>query len=136
MGNNRARHLYSAQKSTALLRNIPFQLTFEEWYDWWLNNGIDKDQVFGRQTKNTLCMCRYNDQGPYSLSNIYCDTMANNSSDARKFNPKKGKIPTKRCHTPLGDFDSCISAANALNISASCLDYRLKSKFKIDYYYL
>lgn len=133
---NRAKSLYSAHKNTSLKRNIPFQLTFDEWYNWWLSNGVDKQISLGRQHRNTLCMCRYNDTGPYSLSNIYCDTMANNSSDARRFNPKKGIVPTRSCHTPLGDFSSCVSAAKAHNISPQCLDYRLKSKSKSEYYYL
>jgi len=68
------RDMYSAQKSSAGYRNIPWKITFEDWLEWW---GIDI-HLRGNGAGG-LCMCRYGDIGPYSLDNIYKDTIKNNS---------------------------------------------------------
>lgn len=74
--------IYSAflkQRRSAKLRNIKWELTFEEWTKWW---GVDIK--FRGRYKNSLCMCRYNDAGPYSLGNIYKGSMSHNVAFARK----------------------------------------------------
>ena len=85
-----ARRRYYSQRARAKTRNIEFDITFEDWYEWWLSKGVDKDIPPGPLTRDTLCMCRYNDCGPYALSNIYCDTMSNNSSRPGSLNPMYG----------------------------------------------
>ena len=112
---SRAQTAYRVQQTKSMQRDIDFKLSFTEWYDWWLNNGIDKNQT-QPNTGNTLCMCRFNDRGAYELGNIYLATRAQNSSDARFFNPihrqKNRKAKTaKRVHTPAGVFDDAWQAA-------------------------
>jgi len=117
-------------------RNIEFNLTFQEWYDWWKSNGIDKNI----DSTHNLCMCRYDDVGPYSLDNIYFATRAKNTSDARKNKPRsqKGELnpmfgrrgelnPNSRpVKTPFGDFASLNQAAKHLKISSVGLSGRIK----------
>lgn len=75
---------YNAQKQTAKRRGIAFDLTFEEWWDiwepFWHMRGRDKD---------SLVMCRVNDQGSYSKTNVYIDTVSANSSLAATLKPKQ-----------------------------------------------
>tara|TARA_R110000737_G_C14495981_1_gene471077 strand:- start:256 stop:837 length:582 start_codon:yes stop_codon:yes gene_type:complete len=80
---------YYAQKSAAVnQRGIDFYLTYEQWITWW-----GDDIVHRGKGKDKLCMCRYNDIGPYALWNIYKDTGSNNVRDAQRGRPssKKGK---------------------------------------------
>jgi len=96
----RARRKYSLHKAQAKYRGIPFLLSFEEWYDWWLQNGVDKqlDTSYKKGDPNRLCMCRFKDQGAYELANIYLATHHQNLLDAGReggIHRLKGK-PRKR----------------------------------------
>ena len=91
MSLTKARQRYSAQRSSAKRRNIMFNISFEDWYNWWLNHGVDKNISNGPLSKNTLCMCRKGDQGAYDLTNIYCDTVSNNSNRPGSNNPMFGR---------------------------------------------
>jgi hypothetical protein len=117
----------------ALNRNIPFLLTFEEWYDWWLLNGVDRN-IPRPNNGDTLCMCRKNDQGPYALGNIYCATKKQNTADGHKINPyPNGK--KKLIQTPFGTFESKIAAANFLKIDTTTISRRMK-RHPTQYYYV
>jgi len=85
-----AKKKYIQQAHRARNRGIEFIITFEEWYQWWLDQGIDKNLHYGKFTGDTKCMCRKGDVGPYSLENIYCDIARNNSSRPGKLNPRYG----------------------------------------------
>ena len=80
LASSQAYKKYNSHKYNAKLRGIQFKLTFDEWNNWWLSNGVDKQIVQQRPftTKDKLCMCRVNDIGAYELGNIYCDTNSNN----------------------------------------------------------
>ena len=84
-----ARQRYYDQKGRAGFRNIEWELTFTEWYNWWLENGVDKNMPT-THSKDQLCMCRYNDEGPYSLENIYCGTRSQNTKERNKTRPNLG----------------------------------------------
>lgn len=78
------RHKYNCQKSGVKRRKakdgsaIPFNLTFDEWWNWWQATGHYHERGNG---KDKYCMGRYGDSGPYELGNIYCIT---NSQNARE----------------------------------------------------
>jgi len=72
---------YNWHRRTANKRNIPFLFTFSEWDNWWLQNGVDKNLPCEPNNGNTLCMCRYNDVGPYEIDNVYCATRSQNTKD-------------------------------------------------------
>ena len=124
---------YGKQKRDAASRGIAFNLTLDEWYNWWLQQGVDKN-IPSRLNKHTLCMCRYNDQGAYELTNIYCASLSQNQKDARKFNPNFGKTRCRSFHTPLGNFESKKLAYISLGITVRHLE-TLMRHFPKDYYY-
>lgn len=76
-----ARWKYNKHKALAKFRNIGFHFTFEDWYQWWLNNGVDKNVNTKWNTNDRLCMCRYNDAGDYIQNNVYLATNSQNSRD-------------------------------------------------------
>ena len=78
----RAKHLYKSTVRRAGERNIEYKISFEEWYNWWLSNGVDKNVSTGWVRGNTKCMSRFGDKGPYSLDNIFVSTISQNSADA------------------------------------------------------
>ena len=132
---NIAKSKYNSQRSTSKCRNIPFLLTFEEWYDWWLSNGIDKNQLMVPFTKQTFCMCRYGDKGPYSLNNIYCDTVSNNTKIMKRNNTGNYGACSKPIQTPKGKFNSLKQSAEYYQVNISTIHRWLKSKPN-DFYYL
>jgi hypothetical protein len=68
---------FQEQRSGAKKRGIEWQLTWEEWLQWWQRTGcLDKRG----KNKGQYVMCRFGDTGPYALDNIYCDLTDNNSS--------------------------------------------------------
>lgn len=64
---------YLDQRACAKRRKIEFNLTFEEWVDFW---GEDFRKRGIR--RKDLHMCRYDDIGAYEVGNIYKDTQENN----------------------------------------------------------
>ena len=72
---------YYGQKSMALKRKIEWKFTFYNWIKWWEQTGhFDKRGVKNNQYQ----MCRYNDLGPYSPDNVYCDLGFNNKRQGAK----------------------------------------------------
>jgi hypothetical protein len=66
---------YLSQKHSAIKRGIEFNLTFAEWYNWWLESG----QIHNRGTlKGQYVMARMGDSGAYQLDNIKCITAEEN----------------------------------------------------------
>lgn len=133
-----AKKRYQYQMYAAKKRNISFELTFDEWYNWWLSNGVDKNATplsINRQQKDELCMCRKDDKGSYTLSNIYCATRSQNTLDGIKAGGIK--IPghnKKIIVTPIGKFESLTAAAKAYNRDVTTIGYRLK-RYPKEYYY-
>lgn len=66
---------YKQQKAQAVKRNIPWEISFEEWWTIWQNSGHWDQRGFGR---DKYCMCRYGDIGPYSLHNVIIATTEEN----------------------------------------------------------
>jgi len=125
---------YREQRKGARIRNIPFEITFQDWYQWWLSNGVDRN-IPRPNNGETLCMCRYGDQGAYSLDNIYCASRSQNNIDAHLYNPNLTGRHRKKIHTPYGIFQSKIEAAKSLKIHTTTISKWLKLKPK-DYYYI
>ncbi|MFM0257128.1 hypothetical protein [Paraburkholderia sediminicola] len=90
------RSAYASQKSHAKQRSIIFNLTFDEWFDWWQATG--KYPKRGR-AKDCYVMARFNDTGPYQLGNIYCCTVAENARTGNKLKPRKISQKTRDAAT-------------------------------------
>ena len=124
-----AKKIFWSRRDRAYSRGIDWQLTFDEWYNWYLSHGVDMDQ---RRTHSAmiLCMCRYNDQGPYSLSNIYCATNSQNMKDSHT---QGGSVKLKRSiQTPYGVFTGINHAMRVLKVDVY---YRMKRQ-PSEWYYL
>ena len=81
-----ARTRYNQQKHMAVKkRNIPFEITFEEWYDIWMKSGHWEER--GR---SGYVMTRYNDIGPYAVGNVEIRHTSENAFDRRgiKYPPR------------------------------------------------
>ena len=115
---------YNNHKQSAKIRNIPFHLTFDEWYNWWFQHGIDKNYPT-IQGSNRPCMCRFNDQGSYELTNIYFDTNSNNMKHRIPLNGIRNGN-SKKIKTPLGIFDCKQDAAKAHKITRNMIYKREK----------
>jgi len=63
--NHPERAAYRAQKSRSKRREIEFNLTFNQWVDWWGNEFEHRGTA-----SQDLCMARIGDTGPYELGNI------------------------------------------------------------------
>lgn len=72
---------YRYQRATAGQRNIDWQLTFEQWYDWWQQTGHWEERGI---TSGKYVMSRYGDVGPYSLDNIFCQTRDDNCREGNQ----------------------------------------------------
>lgn len=72
-------HAYWGQRHTCKQRGIEFNMTFDEWAGWW-----GDDFALRGCKENDLCMCRYSDEGPYEIGNIYKDTNLNNKLGPRE----------------------------------------------------
>lgn len=70
---------FQSQRSGAMTRRIGWELTFEQWLEWW---GDDVDRR-GRGP-NDLQMQRINDAGPYALGNIVKGTPKQNAATANE----------------------------------------------------
>lgn len=79
---------YSIQKWNAEnKRNIEWKLSFDEWKRIWLNSGkYNQRGIYRGQYQ----MCRFNDEGPYSIDNVRIDTTESNLTE------RKGKIENGR----------------------------------------
>lgn len=59
-------------------QKIPVTLTFEEWYNWWMSNGIDKNGPLPRVTRDTLVMLRKDQSRGFEAGNIVLGTYGMN----------------------------------------------------------
>lgn len=76
---NRKRKAWLDQRATSKRRGVEFNLTFEEYVEFW---GDDYHRK-GRKMAD-LCMGRYSDRGAYEVGNIYKATNAENKCGPRE----------------------------------------------------
>ena len=81
------RKKYYTHKYSSLQRNIPFELTFEQWWDIWQQSGKWEERGC---RKGQYCMSRKGDVGPYSVDNVFIQLSSQNAIDGNK-----GKIWSK-----------------------------------------
>jgi hypothetical protein len=67
-------------RQNARRRNIEFNLTYDEWMNIWVQSGHWNERGRGL---GKYAMCRYGDQGPYEVGNVYIDLCEVNAQQAR-----------------------------------------------------
>lgn len=84
---NSPRGKYWRQKDNARMRGVPFELTFEEWWDIWVRSG----HWFERgNRKGKFMMCRVSDYGAYRVGNVYIAKLEQNVYANRAFSKRSG----------------------------------------------
>lgn len=78
------RAMYNAQKNAASQRGIDFQLSFQEWCDFWGEDIERRGSGHGQ-----LQMQRFADSGPYAVGNIRKGTPKQNAATASKMRAKR-----------------------------------------------
>ena len=81
--------IYARQKAMAKIRNIEWNISFDDWYNIWMQSG--KWEQRGRGV-GKYCMSRIGDTGPYSKDNVYINECVKNSGD--KFRGTKQSLET------------------------------------------
>ena len=70
---------YVAQRAAAKSRNIPFLLTFDEWWEIWEPHWEHRGRKLGQRV-----MARNGDTGPYAVGNVSIVTNVQNAKDSAK----------------------------------------------------
>lgn len=80
----RLKRRFVQQRANAKNRGISWQLSFDEWRDWWLATGhVDQR---GRQ-RGQWVMGRPYDSGPYVLGNLLCLRAEDNVAQQNELRP-------------------------------------------------
>jgi len=85
--------IFARQKAMAKVRNIEWQLTFEEWWHIWEQSG--KYEQRGRGA-GKYCMSRIGDVGPYSVNNVVIKTIDDNNREAHAGKKQSPEIIAQR----------------------------------------
>jgi hypothetical protein len=157
MTKDKFRQGYTRSKADAKRRGIEFEFTFDEWKTWWLDTG--KWELRGRKA-GCFQMCRKNDMGPYSLGNVYCDTMEANSAlphagatrpvewSAKISASLKGRAKSKehskalalamlgkQYSTPAGVFQTSAECEHATGVKRATVMWRCKNNYQGNWSY-
>lgn len=112
-----AKKKYWAHYTNATRRQISFELTYEEWICIWLNSG----HWHQRGNKlNQYCMSRYNDVGPYSVTNVFIQLTAHNTHQANKNKPKTANTRRNMSQAKIGKIkikSCCIVCKNVISVN-------------------
>lgn len=84
---------WQAQRQNARARNIAWQISLWDWWMVWKCSGKWAER--GRGTG--YMMCRFGDEGPYSLDNVYIATGAHNASLRKYLRDKAQKQGANPC---------------------------------------
>lgn len=82
---NKSKQQYWNHQQRAKRKKIPFELTFEQWYDTWIKSGHYHEKGTKR---GQYVMSRYKDQGGYTIDNVYIQTVGDNTKEAFTTNNK------------------------------------------------
>ncbi len=129
------KHKYNCQKSSAALRNIPFQLTFDEWLAIWTASGHLHER--GRN-KNQFNMSRFNDIGPYAVGNVFIQRHEDNLTQAHTGSkrPPRDSDWAKNQELAHGrkvsvdyvTYDSIIGASRSTGLARDTISRRIHSQ--------
>lgn len=78
---------YNQHRNNALTRNIPFLLTFEEWWSLWEQSGKWEQRGWRR---GQYCMARVGDMGSYEIGNVRICLAEDNRAERNSNYPMAG----------------------------------------------
>lgn len=100
-----ARKRFREQRRNAFMRGIGWELTFEQWLDWW-GEDLDKRGV----GTTDLQMQRFADKGPYALGNIRKGVPLDNAKTAGRMKRLANTLAAKNALEAARDACEPISA--------------------------
>jgi hypothetical protein len=65
-----AKQKFRDNRDRALRLGNDWTLTFEQWYNWWLEQGVDKNLSGEKYSKHSLILVRIDLTKPYAIDNI------------------------------------------------------------------
>jgi hypothetical protein len=83
---------YIRQRANAHRREIPWDFTFETWWEVWKASGKWDQRGVGR---NGYVMSRINDEGPYCPENVEIKSMSENSKEQHVRNAASKQTSTE-----------------------------------------
>jgi hypothetical protein len=86
---------FRRQRANARRRDIPWDMTFEQWQDIWNKSGKWEERGVGR---NKYCMSRIDDEGAYCPENVEIKTQGSNRQEylERRWKRPKADLPQER----------------------------------------
>lgn len=79
---------FKQQRYNAIARNIPFEMSFDEWYNIWDQSGKWDQRGKGA---GKYVMSRHNDIGPYKIGNVSIKSQEENSHESSAGNRNRAK---------------------------------------------
>lgn len=94
--------IYRTHRYNAERREIPFDLSFEDWWKVWQDSGMWDIRGVGR---DKACMSRINDEGGYSLGNVEIKLQWENRSEylQRRWDKRDPFRREDRSHLPASE---------------------------------
>jgi hypothetical protein len=74
-----AKQRFKDNKNRVLKMNNKWEISFEDWYAWWLSHGIDKELPGEAYSKLSLMLVRIDETKPYTIDNIQAMTRGKNN---------------------------------------------------------
>jgi len=101
-----------------------FDITFEQWYQWWLDQGIDKNYAIDSDQPrpagpNRGCMVRINPLRPWTLRNIRCLDQPGHQGNPAPVGHRNAR--SRGLLTPEGEFESVSAAARHYGITCQSM---------------
>lgn len=108
-----AKKKWARHKAQAKYIGIEFNFSFEAWYQWWLDNGVDKNVDVVWDNKDRACMCRIDEKKGYEPSNVIFGTNSENVKNLHasgKYNPNRKATSRKyRWGNDIITFDELVA---------------------------
>lgn len=128
---------YRDQRGRCLRRGQAWEMSFDQWYQWWLSQGQDKnypensDQMRSAGP-NRGAMHRIDPALPWSVTNI-----EHRSQAGARRNPAavdQHNVRSRPVITPQGEFASVAAAARYYGIQPASMWHRLQDRPEIYHY--
>jgi hypothetical protein len=115
---------YRQQAHRIRMQGEEFLITFEQWYAWWQDQGIDKNYAIDSMQPrpagpNRGCMARRNPLKPWTIRNIVCRDKPGHTGNPAPVGVRNAR--SRGLLTPDGEFESISAAARHYGITCQSM---------------
>lgn len=119
---------YQQQRYRVTCQNESFDISFDDWYAWWLSQGINKDYAIDSDQPrpagpNRGCMARLDALGPWQLHNICLVDRPGVIHNPPPTGARNGR--SRPILTPDGEFESISAAGRHYGITTQSMQNRM-----------